>query len=155
LAGGSSIAAPNGRKFGAVVTQPYSPHPHVPTLGSVTNLGSFQLTTLPSFRCGDNIELALAVRTDNRGDCTIPVTLAPGAPGSEQRFDSTNAPLAGPCNVRLSWPTWATGFNLQRSLNLRPSSFVDVASPPVVVNGEFTVTNSAAAARRFHRLVKP
>ncbi len=59
--------------------------------------------------------------------------------------------------VRLHWSTSAAGFHLQSSTNITGAGgpFVPVVQPPTVVNGRYTVTNSASAGRGFFRLSKP
>ena len=59
-------------------------------------------------------------------------------------------------DVRISWPSTATGFQLQETTSLAPPiSWGAVLQTPVPVNGEYTVTVPAAAGARFYRLRKP
>jgi hypothetical protein len=56
-------------------------------------------------------------------------------------------------NVILTWPTNATGFTLQSTTNLVSSPVWATVSPaPVVVNGQFTVTNAISGTQQFYRL---
>jgi hypothetical protein len=56
-------------------------------------------------------------------------------------------------NVLLSWPASATGFHLESTTNLNPTVvWTSNSTPPVLVNGKFTVTNPIADAERFYRL---
>ena len=56
-------------------------------------------------------------------------------------------------NVVLTWPTNATGFNLQSTTNLGSSAAWNTNSPaPVVVNGQNTVTNPISDMQQFYRL---
>jgi uncharacterized repeat protein (TIGR03803 family) len=61
-------------------------------------------------------------------------------------------------NVVLSWPTnFAgfdyTGYTLQSSTNFtRPAAWVTNATPAVIVNGQFTVTNPISGTQQFFRL---
>jgi hypothetical protein len=58
--------------------------------------------------------------------------------------------------VTLSWPTNATGFNLQSVLNLTPPvDWIDSSNTPVPVGTQFTVTNTPPASSQFFRLKKP
>ncbi len=58
--------------------------------------------------------------------------------------------------VTLSWPTNATGFNLQSVLNLTPPvDWIDSSNTPVPVGTQFTVTNNPPASSQFFRLKKP
>jgi uncharacterized repeat protein (TIGR03803 family) len=56
-------------------------------------------------------------------------------------------------NVVLTWPTNATGFTLQSVTNLVSGATWTTASPgPVVVSGQYTVTNPISGTRKFYRL---
>jgi uncharacterized repeat protein (TIGR03803 family) len=53
----------------------------------------------------------------------------------------------------LKWPTIATGFTLQSTTNLGSSAVWTTNSPPpVVVNGQNTVTNPISGTQQFFRL---
>lgn len=70
------------------------------------------------------------------------------------RIDRT----ASPDEVRLHWSTAYPLFDLQRSLNLNgagPYPFVNVATLPVVVNGDYSVTNATTGRDAYFRLRKP
>jgi hypothetical protein len=57
--------------------------------------------------------------------------------------------------VVLSWPMNATGFTLQSTTNLIPPAVWSAVSPaPVVVNGNYTVTNPISDAQKFYRLIQ-
>jgi len=56
----------------------------------------------------------------------------------------------------LSWPTNATGFTLQSAPDLTPPmTWLDVANPPTVLGGQFTVTNTPSVGAQFFRLRRP
>jgi streptogramin lyase len=56
--------------------------------------------------------------------------------------------------VTLSWPTnLNNGFTLQSNANLNPTNWVTVTNVPGVLNGQYTVTNSAVS-NAFYRLRK-
>ena len=58
--------------------------------------------------------------------------------------------------VALSWPTNATGFNLQSALHLTPPvDWIDSSDTPVPVGTQFTVTNTLSGSNQFYRLKKP
>jgi hypothetical protein len=58
-------------------------------------------------------------------------------------------------NVILSWPTNAAGFILQSTANLvSPVVWVTNSPPPIVVNGQTTVTNPASETQKFYRLIQ-
>ena len=58
-------------------------------------------------------------------------------------------------NVRLDWPTWAGGYNLEGTPALTAPSWSTVTNSPVVTGGRYAVTNSAATSNKFYRLHKP
>ena len=56
-------------------------------------------------------------------------------------------------DVILGWPGSANGYTLESTTNLGPSpAWSAVSPPPVVVNGQNTVTNPVSGARRLYRL---
>jgi hypothetical protein len=55
-------------------------------------------------------------------------------------------------NVVLTWPTNAPNFSLQSTTTLSPTAWSLVSPPPVVVNGQNTVTNPATIIQQFYRL---
>lgn len=58
-------------------------------------------------------------------------------------------------NVILTWPTNAAGFALQSTTNLASSVWITNFPAPVVVNGQYTVTNPISGSRKFYRLSSP
>jgi uncharacterized repeat protein (TIGR03803 family) len=58
-------------------------------------------------------------------------------------------------NVILRWPTNFTGFTLQFTTNLvSPATWATNPTLPVVVSGQYTVTNPISVTRRFYRLIQ-
>jgi uncharacterized repeat protein (TIGR03803 family) len=55
-------------------------------------------------------------------------------------------------NVVLTWPTNATGFTLQSTMNLSSPVWTAVSPAPIVVNGQNTVTNPINGTQQFFRL---
>jgi uncharacterized repeat protein (TIGR03803 family) len=55
-------------------------------------------------------------------------------------------------NVILSWSTDVTGFTLQSTTNLVSSAWSTVSPSPVVVNGQYTITNLVSGPQQFYRL---
>jgi uncharacterized repeat protein (TIGR03803 family) len=55
-------------------------------------------------------------------------------------------------NVILTWPTNASGFTLQSTTNLASAVWTTNSPPPVIVNGQNTVTNPISGTRMFYRL---
>jgi hypothetical protein len=57
-------------------------------------------------------------------------------------------------NVVLTWPTNATGFTLQSSPNLGSAAAWSTNLPtPVVLNGQYAVTNPISGSANFFRLI--
>ena len=54
----------------------------------------------------------------------------------------------------ITWPTNATGFTLQSVTNLASTNWATVSPSPVVVNGQYTVTNAISGTRKFYRLIQ-
>ena len=83
---------------GLAVVQPFSGYPDIPAGQRGTNLTPFQVTTLPGFVCGANVNLELSVASATHGTLKVPFTLGSGVPGSPARFDvntPTNIPDVG------------------------------------------------------------
>lgn len=76
---------------GVWITQPESPYPNLASGGVGTNTRPFQLTTLPGFACGTNVELELIVTTSNHGAFTVPLVLPTGSQGPLVRYDNNTA----------------------------------------------------------------
>ncbi|HEY5042967.1 MAG TPA: hypothetical protein VIK53_13300, partial [Verrucomicrobiae bacterium] len=56
-------------------------------------------------------------------------------------------------NVILTWPTNAAGFTLQSTTNLVAPAVWSIVSPgPVIVNGQFAVTNAITGTQQFYQL---
>jgi uncharacterized repeat protein (TIGR03803 family) len=55
-------------------------------------------------------------------------------------------------NLVITWPTNATGFTLESVTNLGSTNWSTVSPPPVVINGQNTVTNAISGAKKFYRL---
>jgi hypothetical protein len=57
-------------------------------------------------------------------------------------------------NLVLAWPTNSMGFTLENTPSLVPPTWSPASPSPVVVNANFTVTNSTAGSAKFFRLRK-
>jgi hypothetical protein len=55
-------------------------------------------------------------------------------------------------NALITWPTNFGGFTLESTTNLLPGAWGAVSPAPVVVNGQFTVTNPISGSQRFYQL---
>ena len=84
-------------------------------------------------------------------------------PDVESYFDNVVVDVSSPRltitrssgNVVLTWPTIATGFTLQSTTNPVSGAVWSTNSPaPVVVNGQFAVTNPISSPQLFYRLIK-
>ena len=84
-----------------LVTQPYSGYPDVPASGVRTNTAAFQVSTLPTFPCGNDINLTLTVSSASHGSFSMPVVLHTGGPGTvTNRYDiSGNVAIPDPGTV--------------------------------------------------------
>jgi uncharacterized repeat protein (TIGR03803 family) len=57
-------------------------------------------------------------------------------------------------DVILTWPTNAAGFTLQSNTNLvSPATWNPVFPAPVIVNGQYAVTNAISGTQMFYRLI--
>jgi Proprotein convertase P-domain len=65
----------------------------------------------------------------------------------------TRLPAAN--GVKLFWSTAHGGYDLEATPALSPAGFVPLTNMPVVVNGDYTVTNATSGSDRFYRLRKP
>lgn len=71
----------------------------------------------------------------------------------------TTAPLAlsiaqSQANAILSWTNAVTGYTLQATPTLSPPAWVDVGISPVVISGNYVVTNAMTNKTLFYRLAK-
>ena len=104
---------------------------------------------------------SFGMATDQRGRLRYydfaGITNAIGGDGSDIGAFELNLPrlnLARSANnVILSWFAGDTGYTLQAKTNLNPSvGWVTVSPPPVIVNGQNTVTNPLSGPQNFYRL---
>jgi len=58
-------------------------------------------------------------------------------------------------NFLLQWPTSALSFTLQSATNLATGNWGAAMPGPVVVTGQYTVTNGIGGSNRFYRLKRP
>lgn len=109
----------------------------------------------------------IAVTTNDAGNYTVVVSNPAGSvtssvavlsvilPDTPQRL-SVNSLVARVNDFVLAWSTNTDGFTLQSATNLAPPViWRDVTNPPVVLGGQYTVTNSRSASQQFLRLRKP
>jgi len=63
--------------------------------------------------------------------------------------------LVPPNNIVLLWPTTASGFTIQSTTNLPGTAlWATVTNTPVVVGGNYIVTNTISGNSRFYRLIQ-
>jgi uncharacterized repeat protein (TIGR03803 family) len=80
-----------------------------------------------------------------RSGTVFSISLAVGSP--QLTIDSAGG------GVVLRWPTNATGLGLQSTTNLASPVWTAVSpAPPVVVNGQYTITNPISSTQQFYRL---
>jgi fibronectin-binding autotransporter adhesin len=103
-----SSADPN-----VIVTQPLAAYPSAPANGKSTNSTPFQVSVLPSFVCGNQINLQLAVSSASHGSFIVPVVLPTGIPSAAPaRYDNnivTNVPDIGTIESTNTVATWSGG----------------------------------------------
>jgi alpha-tubulin suppressor-like RCC1 family protein len=103
------------------------------------------------------------------GATTMPVTAQNGVTAIAARYEhivalvGTGLVLPASLSLKkigneltLSWSTAAVGFKLQSTFDFGPPvSWNDSTNVPVVVGGQFTVTNTASGSNKFYRMKKP
>jgi uncharacterized repeat protein (TIGR03803 family) len=57
-------------------------------------------------------------------------------------------------NLLMSWPTDFDGYRLQSNTNLESPSWTTNFPAPVIVNGQYTVTNPVSGTQQFFRLAQ-
>jgi len=62
--------------------------------------------------------------------------------------------VPGP-NAHLFWPNSAGGYLLESSPLVQPTTWSVVTNEPIILNGNYNVTNTATAPSQFYRLHKP
>jgi autotransporter-associated beta strand protein len=96
---------------GVLITQPYATYPNIPANGSGTNIAPFQISTLPSFVCGNTINLQLIVNS-SLGSFTMNYVLNTGESAAPTRFDNntiTNVPDIGTIESTNNVTSWSGG----------------------------------------------
>jgi uncharacterized repeat protein (TIGR03803 family) len=93
------------------------------------------------------------------GDTLYGTTAYGGSAGNGTIFSITLPPpltiIASGPNVVLSWPTNFTGYTMQSATNVGSLAVWATNLPsPVVVNGQYTLTNSISGTRQFFRLIQ-
>jgi autotransporter-associated beta strand protein len=94
-----------------LITQPYATYPNIPANDSRTNVAPFQISTLPSFVCGTDINLQLSVDS-SLGSFTTAFVQHTGEPGAPTRFDNnnvTNCPDVGTIESTNTVAAWSGG----------------------------------------------
>jgi hypothetical protein len=83
---------------------------------------------------------------DNAGGVSVLISAPPGP---------VLAVSGAAGSVTLSWPTNATGFQLEQSFSLAPAAWNIVTNLPTINGANNSVTLSAVAEAEFFRLVGP
>jgi hypothetical protein len=118
---------------------------------------SFIILSGPATLSGNNVTLdgtgTVTVRASQGGNSSYNA-----APNVDQPFTVYARPQAGVIlsgnKFIISWPTNVAGFVLQSTPSLNPASWSIVSPAPVIVNGQFTVTNNATSGNMFYQLQK-
>ncbi|HYG21447.1 MAG TPA: autotransporter-associated beta strand repeat-containing protein [Verrucomicrobiae bacterium] len=100
LANVSAILSATGH--GVVVTQPESAYPNLAVNGHATNITPFQVSTLPSFECSEEVQLKLTITSDN-GSFARVITVPSGFTGTPLRFNNNvNAAIPDSASITSS-----------------------------------------------------
>ena len=145
-------------------------------LMALAYLNSFNPTTISNNFLGDSGYSTGTGLTGLNGTINFSVTVPAGAPlivvVHETTANSGTQPFALsisglPCpppvlaidpqlpDVRLHWPTWAGGYNLEATPSLNPATWTTVTNEPIDTLDQMTVTNDTSPTDRFYRLHKP
>jgi autotransporter-associated beta strand protein len=87
------------------IVQPFSTFPNLAANGRATNITPIQIAISPSFSCGDNLDLVLAVATANQGTFSIPFVVNSGSTNSAVTFNNNSIkiiPDGGSTNSTIS-----------------------------------------------------
>jgi hypothetical protein len=132
---------------------------------TTTNVISLWTNLLKEFDCGEwtaptngNYDFKFTVVDKNAGSSGYslsfdhikftPVVVTPADPPTLKAGLQSG-------NIILSWPTNATGFNLESTTNLPAAIWTGVIPAPVIVSTNYFVTNTPNTGQRFYRLHKP
>lgn len=121
-------------------------------------LASFTILSGPAFISGNYVTLTgtgtVVVQASQAGNAyynaasNVTQTFTVSGPPQLTLTKSAN-------NLAFSWPTNVGGFVLQSAPSLTTViSWSTVSSSPVIINGQYTVTNTAASGKMFYRLKK-
>jgi Big-like domain-containing protein len=100
---------------------------------------------------GQTYELSVSGVNDLAGNTIVETNVAFVAAGDLPRL----AIELVPDYVNLTWPAPSTGFVLQQASDLAGSSWTDVGTPPIVVNGRNFVSLFTEPGNKFYRLRRP
>lgn len=125
---------------GLIFHQPFSSYPALAPGEGAYNLTPFQISTPGHLLCGTNLPLRATIKYGTNAPFVVPVLLPTGAPGSEQRFDSTDVPQAIPDGGRITntivVPVFAGVLaRVEVSINVPHDLASDVAMTLVAPNG--------------------
>ncbi|MDB6017216.1 MAG: hypothetical protein JWR19_1705 [Pedosphaera sp.] len=119
---------------------------------------SFSILSGPATLSGNNVTIT------NTGTITVRASQAGNAnynpaPNVDQAFTVYPPPIINftPSgqNLLITWPTNVAGYTLDTITNIMPPvSWTPALPTPVIVNGQYTYTNTPAAGNRFYRLRK-
>ena len=122
-----------------------------------TNLHSFSTVTSGTNSDGRYLRAGLVLK----GNTLYGTASVGGSAGNGTIYSLSFAPqltiVSSGANVILTWPTNVAGFSyagytLQCATTLVSTNWTTISPPPVVVNGQNTVTNAISGTQMFYRL---
>jgi hypothetical protein len=115
------------------------------------------LTALPASPIPLAVPIGAATNTYN-GTLTVNNS-STGCGSTNYAFTVTVTPVPLPLSIALegnqvviSWPSWASNWFLQTTTNYSPAVWNDVTDVPVVISGQYTVTNAVSGTEQFYQL---
>ena len=134
---------------GVLVTQPYSDYANIAAGRQATNDAPFQISTLPTFACGTEIDLQLSI-SSSAGSFTMPFTLSSGSAAVIPfRYDDNNSATL-PVNGSLDSTNYVSdfvGFPLEKvtvSLWITNSNDADLTNISLIAPDGTSVLLSSA-----------
>jgi len=141
-----TVASPLHSQLGALAQNGSGLPTHAPLKGSPVIDWGFRFAT-----------------TADERNAPRPVGVAAGGSGGDGSdvgaFEFGSTPLGffqggRGTNLVVTWPSYYGDFSLQSTVNLLASnSWINVTDPPVVIGGQFMVTNSTIGSNKFFRLI--
>jgi hypothetical protein len=133
------------------------------TVGSVGDVGWQNTITISGETTGDEVDTGVPESASASASATNTVYVNVLTPGAGYTADSGTVYPQIPTlsiqsvanGVLLSWPGWASGFQLQQNSDLTTADWIANNSPVNLVNGTNEVTITPATGTLFFRLINP